>query len=294
MPDQRHQLDSVIEIVTPENIAFRYELAGPFRRFPAFSVDLMVRLAAALGAVFLLWFGQLFVGAASWGVVLVFWFLLEWFYGGLFETIWNGQTPGKRMMGLRVVSIDGHPISGLQAVMRNLLRGADMMPLFPLFVLDEAFTGVAIPTFMIGFVCMALNPRFQRLGDLVCGTMVIVEERTWSFGVAQLDDPRVQELAERIPARFQFSRQLNRALTTYVERRRFFSVPRREEIAKHLARPLIPLLELPADTSHDLLLCAMYHRSFIADMGAASATTEANPVPSVPASPVAASTETIA
>ena len=270
MLDKRKQLDSAIEIITPENISFRYELAGPFRRFPAFAIDLLVRGAAALGAVFMLWFAQVFVGAASWGVVLVFWFLVEWFYGGLFETLWNGQTPGKRIMGLRVVSVEGYPISGLQAVMRNLLRGADMMPVFPLSVLQEDLTGMAVPTFMIGLVCMALNRRFQRLGDLVCGTMVVVEERTWDFGVATLDDPRTQALAERIPARFQFSRQLNRALTTYVERRQFFSVPRREEIAKHIAQPLLPLLGLEEDTSYDLLLCAMYHRAFIADVGAAS------------------------
>ena len=55
-------------------------------------------------------------------------FVLEWFYGGLFESLWNGQTPGKRLMGLRVLTTEGQPINGMQAVMRNLLRYADIFP----------------------------------------------------------------------------------------------------------------------------------------------------------------------
>ena len=49
-------------------------------------------------------------------------FLVSWFYGGFFEAYWNGQTPGKRIMGLRVLSTNGRPINGYQAVLRNLLR----------------------------------------------------------------------------------------------------------------------------------------------------------------------------
>jgi uncharacterized RDD family membrane protein YckC len=267
MPRHPEPLDSVVEIVTPENIAFRYELAGPFRRLPAFAIDLVVRAAAWVGAGFMLWFTQVLVGTASWAALLLVWFLVEWFYGGLFETFWNGQTPGKRMFGLRVVSIEGHPISGLQAVMRNLLRGADMMPLFPLGMLDEQLSGVAIPTFTLGLICMASNRRFQRLGDLACGTMVVVEERTWDFGVVELDDPRVAALAQTLPPNFQFSRALSRALTMYVGRREVFSPARRAEIASHIARPLIERLGLPADTSTDLLMCALYHRAFIEDLG---------------------------
>jgi hypothetical protein len=61
------------------------------------------------------------------------------------------------------------------------------------------------------------------------------------------------------------SRSLARTLSAYVDRRRFFTPPRRREIAKHLGEPLLRRLGLPADTSHDLLLCALYYRTFIAD-----------------------------
>ena len=55
--------------------------------------------------------------------------MLFWFYGGLFETFWNGQTPGKRLLGIRVITLDGQPINALQAILRNVLRIVDAQPL---------------------------------------------------------------------------------------------------------------------------------------------------------------------
>jgi hypothetical protein len=131
-------------------------------------------------------------------------------------------------------------------VLRNILRTADIV-------------------LGVGMVVMAMNRRYQRLGDLVCGTIVVVEDRQWLTGVAKLDDPRAIQLAAYLPPNFVVSKPLARALATYVERRRFFSAPRRREVAKHLAEPLLERFGLPADTSYDLLLCALYYRTFIAD-----------------------------
>jgi hypothetical protein len=103
------------------------------------------------------------------------------------------------------------------------------------------------------------------LGDLVCGTIVVVEEKHWLTGIAKLEDPRAAKLAEYIPADYRVTRSLARTLATYVERRRFFSVARRREVAKHLAGPLLEQFGMRSDTSHDLLLCALYYRTFIAD-----------------------------
>jgi len=58
-------------------------------------------------------------GGVGLSVILVAWFGLSWFYGGFFETVWNGQTPGKRLLGLRVLTVEGQPINALQAVLRN-------------------------------------------------------------------------------------------------------------------------------------------------------------------------------
>jgi uncharacterized RDD family membrane protein YckC len=260
-------IDSAINVVTPENIAFRYELAGPWRRLPAFVIDVIIRLAVIFGLSLLL----TVIGiVAFFGLVIpilnLTWFVLEWFYGGLFETYWNGQTPGKRLLGLRVLTVDGRPINGLQAVMRNILRAVDLMPLLPLTIFSpEAPPAGVIPTFMVGLATMTLSARFQRMGDIVCGTMVVVEERSWLFGVSKIDDSRAEQLAEYIPPNFQINRQLGRAVATYVERRKFFAGPRRHEIARHIAQPLIERFRLPRDTSYDLLMCALYFRAFIAD-----------------------------
>jgi len=262
-------LDSTVEVVTPENIAFRYHVAGPFRRLPAFLLDLLIRMAIffglAIGVTTLGGFIQLPGLTAA--AVIIAWFLLDWFYGGVLETVMNGQTFGKRILGLRVLTLDGEPINGLQAVMRNFLRFADMLPMLSLEIFDIPAAAYVIPTFVVALVTMSLNSRFQRLGDLVCGTVVVVEERSWLAGVAQLEDPRVARLSNYIPADFRVSRTLAKCLSAYVDRRRFFSVARRREVARHVAEPLVAQFGFRPDTSYDLLLCALYHRAFIADRG---------------------------
>ena len=255
------QIDSTVEIVTPENIAFHYQVAGPFRRLPAFMLDMLIR--SGIFTLFMIVLG--FAGALTnlggimGAAILITWFLLDWFYGGVFETWMNGQTPGKWVLGIRVLSVDGQPINGLQAIMRNILRTLDMMPAY------TGLGGVPIPTGLLGLFAMSLNQRYQRIGDMVCGTIVVVEERQWLTGVAKMDDPRVAQLANYIPADYEVSRTLAKTLAAYVDRRRFFSIPRRREVARHLAEPLLAQFGFPLDTSYDLLLCALYYRSFVAD-----------------------------
>ena len=266
MPQNSNQIDSTIQIVTPENIAFEYRVAGPFRRLPAFLIDFAIRVAIWLGVMLLLGALSPLLGGgltSAFGLVLLF--LMEWFYGGIFETFMNGQTPGKWAMGLRVLTIEGQPISGLQAVMRNILRAVDTMPWMSLQAFGEDVPVYILPLFTLGLATMALNQRFQRLGDLVCGTMVVIEERTWLRGVLKLEDPRAAQLASLLPASLEMSRSLTRTLALYVDRRDRLPVGRRRELARHVAEPLLRKFQLPADTSYDLLLCAMYHRAFVTD-----------------------------
>lgn len=271
------QLDDTIEIVTPENIAFEYRLAGPFRRSLAYLIDLVLRIGISSVASIALCMGLgWLLGDAVQGFTAVVGFVLTWLYGGVFETLMNGQTPGKRMLGIRVLTVEGQPINGMQAMVRNILRTVDEMPPLPLQAfppleraLQEMFgqeipVFFFVPTYVLALVVMASNRRFQRLGDLVCGTMVVVEERHWLTGVIKLDDPRAAQLAEYIPVNFVVNRSMAKAISGYVDRRRFFSPARRREVARHLADPLLRLFQLPSDTSHDLLLCALYYRTFVA------------------------------
>lgn len=257
MANHSGQIDTLIEIVTPENIAFQYRVAGPFYRLPAYLIDVVIRVVAAFFALagFSLIFGIFAAPGIGLGLGFVVWFVLEWLYGGLFETFWNGQTPGKRLMRLRVVSVDGQPINAFQAVLRNILRAVDALP---------AAWSVLV-TYQLGLVASMMNDRFQRLGDLACGTMVIVEEPTARYGVVRVSEPDAIRLAAELPRGFQASRSLALTLSSYVSKRRRFGWSRRVEIARHLAEPLRIRFGLPPETSPDLLLCAAYHRTFFAE-----------------------------
>lgn len=265
MPADTAPIDTRIELVTPENIAFQYRVAGPFRRLPAYLIDVLIRAGVIIIGLMVLsvGFGMLGQFGLGFGVWLVGYFLLDWFYGGLFETYWNGQTPGKRMMRIRVVSDEGQPINGWQAVLRNFLRAADALPAVTAFQIGEV--EVPLQTYLLGLVTASMNDRYQRLGDLAAGTMVIIEEPQRHYGMVPMNEPEAIRLAGDLPAGFKASRGLARALAAYVQRRQTFPWRRRIEIAMHIGEPLREKLNLPADINYDLLLCALYYRTFITD-----------------------------
>ncbi len=259
MPLDDDRLDSRLSIVTPENIAFEYQVAGPFTRGPAYLVDFSICVVTVMVCTMVATFA---FGVVGWGLMglsvgLVLWFFLQWFYGGFFESIWNGQTPGKRMFGLRVLGADGRPVTASQATLRNFVKLLDMGPFVPLIP-----NFIEIPTLLFGLGSMALTPRYQRLGDLVSNTIVVVEDRSRLATTLDLDDHRVYALAEEIPASFVPSTGLAKSLAHYVNRRRYFGPARRKEIARHLGGPLTEQFLLGKDTDHDLLMCALYVRTF--------------------------------
>jgi len=261
--------------MTPENIAFEYQLAGPFRRIVAYVADILISLVGFGIFAFVVWIGFLFlfdnssVGDELWGFLafatLVSWFLVYWFYGAIAETYMNGQTFGKRMSGLRVMTTDGHAIDGVQATLRNFFRLLDMAPVASVPAMLGAIpeeNGLGIPTCLIGLIVMTINKRYQRIGDLVAGTMVIHEEPRMLAKLAEFSDPRVAALSEHIPPSFVVSAKLSRTISEYVDGRRHVAPQRASEIAAHLARPLMQRLGIPADTDADLLVCALYYRTF--------------------------------
>lgn len=249
--------DTSIEIVTPENIAFAYRVAGPFRRLPAFLIDVVIQITVGVAGVFALSIALAILGLDStwaFGVFLIVWAAMAWFFTGVCEAIWNGQTPGKRMMQIRVVTVEGQPINAVQAILRCLLRAIDMQP-FGLY--------------LVGLLTASLNDRFQRLGDMAAGTIVVIEESqsVYGRGVVQFMEPEVRRMAERIPANYQASPSLARALAAFAQRRRAFAWGRRQEIARHLGEPLRQQFNLPPDTNADVLLCALYQRTFFSNLG---------------------------
>jgi uncharacterized RDD family membrane protein YckC len=158
-------------IETPEQTSIEFPLAGIGSRFLAVLIDTLIQ-----GAVLIL-LGLIFVGlglgfrsagfagsqtAGVWIVaILIFlYFLLMYGYFILFESIWNGQTPGKRLTHLRVIKDSGQPITAIDAVGRNLLRIVDQLPF----------------AYGIGVLCAWISPQSKRLGDYVAGTVVVHEK----------------------------------------------------------------------------------------------------------------------
>lgn len=242
-------LDTTVRLVTPERIVFQYPLAGPFRRAVGYIIDVLVMfLALMVVSIFSM---VVSLGSISgMGPLLVAYFLLVWGYGAFFEGLFNGQTIGKRVMGIRVVSDQGMPITGAQAVLRNLVGTVDgPVPFF----------------YLAALASMMLTRRFQRLGDLAAGTMVVVEQRRRRVGVIRINEPSVDALLPWLPLRVAAGPEMARALSDYVKHRRRFGPARREEMAAHLARPLRARYKLPNNAPSDAVLCAVYHRVFLGD-----------------------------
>lgn len=263
------KLDCSVRVITPENIEFEYELAGPFQRLPAFAFDIGVRIAVFVAGMFVLGLAVGLIGGGGFMTAVIgflAFFLFSWFYGIYFETRYNGRTLGKMVFKLRVISVDGRPINAVQAALRNLLRPADMAIPLSIQIFDPENQAVSlIPTFIVGFVTMLVTQRYQRLGDLAAGTMVISEHRKRSPWNMQPEDLRAFGLAELIPATFPISSSLAQTAGLYMENRLRLSPARRLEVAKHVTSPLIKKFELLPDTSADLLMCALYVRIFLSE-----------------------------
>lgn len=165
-----------LNIDTPEQVALEFSLATVGSRFLALAIDSLIQFGAA-AVLFVLalvgtWLSSAaIVAARPWvlaGLVLGV-FVIYYAYFAVFETIWNGQTPGKRVIGLRVIHTSGRPVSAFEAILRNVVRIADQMP------------GI----YAIGITSVFLTERSQRLGDLAAGT-VVVHERTVHEGMRAL------------------------------------------------------------------------------------------------------------
>ncbi|MBK9757142.1 MAG: RDD family protein [Nannocystis sp.] len=216
-------LDTVAEIETPEHIRFRYQLAGPGRRMMAYLIDLAIRgiIVVILGLILQLSsYGFGFGGDGfSTGAFLLVAFAVEWGYYVLWESLWSGRTPGKRSMHLRVLKEGGYPTGFLDIALRNLLRAADFLPM----------------AYSVGLLVMGLDPRFRRLGDMVAGTVVVVEDPgRIGHGLVVQPPPSAAELAS-LPARPDLSSADLEALDLFLRRVGTLNPAREQELADIIA-----------------------------------------------------------
>lgn len=143
-------------VLTPEKVVVSYTIAGFGSRFLAALLDLLFLYMALIPISMAVSFMQFGVGPEVTTAVLLFGFFAGFFaYFIVQEWLWNGRTLGKRLLGLRVMMVDGTPITPAAAVYRGLLLLVDMIP--PI----------------TGLITMFTNEKSQRVGDLVAGTMVV-------------------------------------------------------------------------------------------------------------------------
>ena len=161
--------EEILIIETPERVPLHFALASIGNRFLACAVDHLIQattlILVYIGFVIiadLASFGATLLEAPKWvlAVLVIFVFLIISGYFVFFEWLWNGQTPGKRWLKLRVIREDGRPITFFEAAMRNLLRTFDMMP---------------APFYSIGLISVFVTDKDQRAGDLIAGTVVVRE-----------------------------------------------------------------------------------------------------------------------
>lgn len=215
---------------TPENVTLAYRLAGPGTRLGAYGIDLVVRFAIFYAIAYIVSFLQPAAGSGlTTGVFFILLFVLEWGYGAFFETWWNGQTPGKRALGLRVIKTEGYAIGFYEAMLRNLLRAADFVPFF----------------YAAGFLTAIATPRMQRIGDVVAGTMVIQENRPLLkgdfTGLFQYEAFPMTEFEHR----YRPSEKTLEAIEVLFRRRGELAPARVDEIASQLAKPMSKRLTTP-------------------------------------------------
>ncbi len=225
-------VDARVTVETPEGVDFQYLVAGPGKRGAAYAIDFLLRaglvaLTTILG--FLLGMSLDIPTGTAAALFLIAWFATTWLYGAMFESLMRGQTPGKRMMNLRVMRTNGTPVGWFEAFGRNLLLGADGW-----FVIGlNPALGFRLNT--VALISMCATPRMQRLGDVLFDTMVVDETRDYVRRPADLTTGVDVIPREECSGRYHVPERTLAVIERLFEGDRIIPALRREEIARPLA-----------------------------------------------------------
>jgi uncharacterized RDD family membrane protein YckC len=201
-------LDTRYRVEIPGGINLEAQVVGPIPRFFAFAIDLGIRgiIIFAL-SILSIPLGNAGMGG---GFFLIFLFVIEWLYPVLFEVLSRGQTPGKKLLKISVVNDDLSPVTLGASMVRNLLRTVDFLPLF----------------YLVGLVTMLSNQRFQRLGDLAAGTLVI--------SVPEAAKPAAMQEIPPLAPSTSLLRPEQTSIIEFLQRSNQLSEPRQQELASIL------------------------------------------------------------
>jgi uncharacterized RDD family membrane protein YckC len=236
------ETNDILNINTPENVIFGYDVAGIGSRFIAALVDTLIILVLQALVYLTL---SLFLGGANllesenatWIIALfsLIGFALLWGYYIFFEMLWNGQSPGKRWIGLRVIRADGTPITLAESLIRNLVRLIDFLPIY----------------YGVGVVTMFVNDQSRRLGDLAAGTLVVRDKETVTIQALESTarEPNFVGIyfsEEDLNMDFPLEKLTPHEIQVAEEfLRRRVSLPNRSRLARSIVASLYARMELP-------------------------------------------------
>lgn len=241
LPSGGTSADSFVDkltIDTPEQTALDFAVAGIGSRFLALALDTLIQMLVGLvvgigGGILSGVVGDAFPRASLWGfaILILFYFLLYFGYFAFFEIIWNGQTPGKRKIGIRVIKDSGRPLTPAESIGRNLMRIVDWMPIF----------------YAVGIVSAIFTKENKRLGDLVAGSLVVRESSfnelkpAWQAAQAP-SGPTLPPLGAAL-----LSPEECNLIESFLNRRADLVFDVRYRTADDILRRLRPKLTLPAN-----------------------------------------------
>jgi uncharacterized RDD family membrane protein YckC len=247
-----------LNIDTPEQVELRFPVAGIGSRFLAVLVDTLIQFAALIALILLMALIATTADPVGRGTVpedyrkwfiaaeILFIFLLYWGYFSLFEGLRNGQTPGKKLLKVRVIKDTGRQITLFEALARNLLRVVDSQP-----------------AYLIGVISMLCNKQQKRLGDFVAGTIVVHERleeqpliahnsRTFTaslYAPTQFEQNSQPQRSGQVPlaadavARLQIQ-DLN-VIDAFLSRALDLEIATREEMAAKIAARIAARMQIP-------------------------------------------------
>ncbi|HXE64742.1 MAG TPA: RDD family protein [Bryobacteraceae bacterium] len=227
-------------IETPEQIGLDFAVAGVGSRFLAILIDTIIQtvtgIVVAIGIVAVISVTGPGGAPSVWLLALAALgaFLLLYGYFAIFEILWNGQTPGKRIIGVRVIKESGRPLTPAETIGRNLMRIVDQLPAM----------------YAIGLVTMFLNSRNKRVGDLVAGSIVIRESKKnkqapWLPAPVSQPQPFTSRPAH--PGAQRISVEDLRLMDTFLNRRHDMTGDVRSRMASQILARLKGQIEIPDD-----------------------------------------------
>lgn len=273
------ETEETLIIETPERVPLAFALASIGNRFLAVAIDHFIQyfsiflLAWAFislsgitrdGASEAVTTMFLFEELPKWTIALliIFIFLIFAGYFVVFEWLWNGQTPGKRLLKLRVIREDGRPITLWEAVARNLLRIFDAVP------------GFVVPIYSIGLITIFMSRRDQRVGDVFAGTVVVRERVGEAPTFAEtFSNPLSDAAFSRVQKQTNFRADINslteneiEVVETFLRRRWDLSDRQRIWMAWRIALPLMHKLKPHYDLqdfTYEGFLEELLHRYYL-------------------------------